>query len=149
MVHISNSRREMQQVAADFIQKQQPRTDMATIVTLSGDLGAGKTTFAQGVARGLGVDETVTSPTFVIEKIYGLTGQKFARFVHVDAYRLESAHELEVLGWREIAHDPSNLIVVEWPEKVAELIPKDATMVRFDIDGEKRIISINDGEESL
>src|SRR3989338_7645376 len=63
----------------------------ATFVTLQGELGAGKTAFTQAVARALDVTETVTSPTFVLEKIYLLNGRQFKRLIHIDAYRLEKA----------------------------------------------------------
>ncbi len=119
----------------------------ATIITLSGELGAGKTTFAQGVAKALGVTEAVTSPTFVLEKIYALESQKFSRLIHIDAYRLKGAHELEVLGWKELLADAGNLIVLEWPERVAEAIPEDAIRIRFDIHGDERTISINGSEK--
>jgi len=123
----------------------------ATLVTLSGELGAGKTTFAQAIARALGIEETVTSPTFVIEKIYALPeqpfdsaqGKKFSRLIHIDAYRLKGAHELAVLGWEELLADPGNLIILEWPERVADIVPEDAIRIKFDIDGEKRIISVD------
>ena len=138
---------EMNKHAADFVRALQPRADGATVVALSGDLGAGKTTFAQGVAAALGVAETVTSPTFVLEKIYALDGQQFSHLVHIDAYRLKGAHELEVLGWRELLEDTGNLIVIEWPERVAEAIPHSAVRISFSIDGEGRIITIN-GEET-
>ena len=121
---------------------------MATVVTLSGELGAGKTTFAQGIAKALGVEETVTSPTFVIEKIYQLEKQKFSRLVHIDAYRLNGAHELQMLGWDELLRDPQNLIVLEWPENVAELIPENAIRVRFEIEGDGRIITIDGKKEN-
>lgn len=129
--------------AAQFIADLSPRKDIATIVALSGDLGAGKTTFAQGIARALGVEEAVTSPTFVLEKIYELTGQKWARLIHIDAYRLKSEHELEVLGWKEIARDCGNLILIEWPEMVAELIPADAIRIMISGDGDTREVSVD------
>jgi len=132
-----------EQKGFDFIATLSPRSGGATIVTLSGELGAGKTTFAQGIARALGVEESVTSPTFVIENIYRLEGQNWARFIHIDAYRLVRADELLALGWREIAADPGNLIVLEWPERVGALIPEDAIKLRFDIEGEGRIITSN------
>ena len=125
----------------------QPAVRSATVITLSGELGAGKTTFVQEVARALGVSETVSSPTFVIEKIYELTDQKFSHLIHIDAYRLKDAEELKHLGWEEIAADAGNLICIEWPERVSELIPEGAIRVRFEIEGEGRIITI-DGEES-
>lgn len=138
---------ELKAYAARFAQRISAQSDRAAVVTLSGELGAGKTTFAQALAKALSVEEDVTSPTFVIEKIYQLSGQKFERLIHIDAYRLENPHELESLGWREIAADPANLIVLEWPERVLQLIPADAMSIRFDIAGDERTISIN-GKES-
>ncbi len=139
--------REMQLEAGDFCATLSPRPKDATVVTLSGELGAGKTTFVQGIAKALGVEGSVTSPTFVLEKIYALEGQKFSHLIHIDAYRLKSAHELEMLGWEELLADLGNLILLEWPENVAELIPEDAIRIRFDIHGDERTISINDEEK--
>jgi tRNA threonylcarbamoyladenosine biosynthesis protein TsaE len=141
-----DSLREFQAAAPALLSTLTPRTDQATLVTLSGELGAGKTTFTQALARALGVEEAVASPTFVIEKIYRLTRQKWQRLIHIDAYRLRFAKELAVLGWEELMKDPGDLIVLEWPEKVPELIPDDAVKVRIDIEGDGRIITI-DGEE--
>jgi tRNA threonylcarbamoyladenosine biosynthesis protein TsaE len=104
----------------------EPRGNVATLVTLSGELGAGKTTFTKAVARALGIIKVVTSPTFVLEKIYLLSGEtpKFKRLVHIDAYRLESGKDLAPLGFDELMHDEGNLILLEWPEKVADALPK-------------------------
>lgn len=135
----SNTGEELRSLATGFIGGLDPKSQ-ATLITLSGELGAGKTTFAQGIARALGVANTVTSPTFVIEKVYVLTGQKWDRLIHIDAYRLNSSHELEVLGWHELIADAGTIIVLEWPEKVADLIPPGAHELRFDIDGDARII---------
>lgn len=95
----------------------------ATLITLSGELGAGKTTFTQQIALALGVEEHVTSPTFVLEKIYDLTGEVFKRLVHIDAYRLEKGADLTPLGFTALMSDPGNLIVLEWPERVADALP--------------------------
>lgn len=142
----TTSAEELQQYAADFVRALTPNTQ-ATLVTLSGELGAGKTTWVQGAARALGVAETVSSPTFVIEKIYQLSDQKFGRLIHIDAYRLKSSHELEVLGWAELLADPQSLILLEWPERVTEILPKGAIALRFDIDNEHggRIITTTYG----
>jgi len=105
--------------ASLFIDALEPETNGATLITLSGELGAGKTTFTQAVARALGVEEVVTSPTFVIEKVYGIPeGGKFERLIHIDAYRLGTASELTALGFGEITSHPGNLIFLEWPENV-------------------------------
>jgi tRNA threonylcarbamoyladenosine biosynthesis protein TsaE len=141
-----SNRQEMEGFAATFAAGVMPHAGGAVLIALSGDLGAGKTTFAQAFGKALGVGENITSPTFVIEKIYQLQGQKFDRLVHIDAYRLESPHELEALGFKELLLDPKNLILLEWPQRVAELLPDDAVKIRFDIHGDERTISIN-GEE--
>ena len=139
----THSLEEFNKEAARFIAGLSPHPENAAVVTLSGELGAGKTTFVQAIARGLGVEESVTSPTFVLEKIYALNSQRFSHLIHIDAYRLKGAHELEALGWRELLADTGNLIVLEWPERVAEAIPEDAIRIRFDIHGDERTISIN------
>lgn len=131
----------MAEEARVFVAQLVPRAQ-ATVVTLSGDLGAGKTTFAKGVARALGITEHVTSPTFVIMKIYDLEGQAFKRLVHIDAYRLKGMHHLKVLGWEELLADAGNLILIEWPEKIAGAVPQDAVRLalRYSGEGEREII---------
>ncbi len=104
----------------------------ATVIGLSGDLGSGKTTFTQLVAKELGVTDEVTSPTFVIEKKYELNNSRFKYLIHIDAYRLAGGSELEVLGWRELVANPQNLIFVEWPELVNDVMPEEYTLLCFD-----------------
>lgn len=122
---------EMDAFAKTYIESLVPAKDAATVVALSGDLGAGKTTFAQAVAKVLGVAESVTSPTFVIEKIYKVTHPLFTHLIHIDAYRLEQSAELTKLGFAEVAHDPHNLVLIEWPEKVPEALPREAKRITF------------------
>ena len=135
MKYTSNSLEEFQKIANEFAENISSKKDKATIVGLYGELGAGKTTFTQTVAKNFGVEEIVTSPTFVIEKIYPVRndGRKrpisngageFTHLIHIDAYRLEKSSELLHLGWQEIISDPHNLILIEWPEKVADIMPK-------------------------
>ncbi len=122
------------------------RGRLATVVSLHGDLGAGKTTFVQGSARALGVKESVTSPTFVIQKIYPLQGQVFERLIHIDAYRLKDSHELEILNWSETLRDPANIIFIEWPERVEGAIPKYATLLKLRfVDDQTRGVEVMDG----
>jgi len=112
-----------------------PAGRQATLVTLSGELGAGKTAFVKAVARALGVEEVITSPTFVLEKIYLLSPElggrtsKFARLVHIDAYRLSKGSDLAPLGFDELMQDFENLILLEWPEKVSDALPAPAVHV--------------------
>lgn len=115
----------LQAEAARFASTLKPAVDSATLVTLSGELGAGKTSFTQGLATAFGVTEAVTSPTFVLEKIYTLpkNDQGFIQLVHIDAYRLEGSSALNPLGFREAMKDPFTLILLEWPENVSEGLP--------------------------
>ncbi len=133
---------EMEKLAGEFAARLVPEKDAATVVTLSGDLGAGKTTFAQALARAFGIEEDVTSPTFVIEKVYVPPKGPFTRFVHIDAYRLNGAHDLDVLGWKELLEEPRNLILIEWPEKVAQAIPESALRISLEyVDEHTRTIT--------
>jgi tRNA threonylcarbamoyladenosine biosynthesis protein TsaE len=90
----------------------------ALIVGLSGHLGAGKTAFTKGVGKALGIAEEITSPTFVIMKIYSTSHAHFKKLIHIDAYRLEDKNEMEVLKLNQLTRDPANLIIMEWPEHV-------------------------------
>ncbi|MHB1769941.1 MAG: tRNA (adenosine(37)-N6)-threonylcarbamoyltransferase complex ATPase subunit type 1 TsaE [Minisyncoccota bacterium] len=116
--------------AGRFVRELFPSTDAATLVTLSGELGAGKTAFAKAAALALGVEETVNSPTFVLEKVYRLPeGKHFKRFVHIDAYRLETGNDLAALGFDELMRNAENLIFLEWPEKVSDALPEPAARI--------------------
>jgi tRNA threonylcarbamoyladenosine biosynthesis protein TsaE len=118
----------------------------ALVVGLSGNLGSGKTAFVKAVALALGIRESVTSPTFVIEKIYNIfSGDptsvrgagSWGQLVHIDAYRIESARELEVLNFEELVEDPNNLILIEWPENVREILPEGTLMIRCEFVSEE------------
>lgn len=113
---------ELQVVARELLSSLTPQ-ETATLITLSGELGAGKTTFTQALARELGVTESVTSPTFVLEKIYDLANQPFKKLIHLDAYRLTGGKDLAPLNFEELLEEPMNLIVLEWPERVADALP--------------------------
>jgi tRNA threonylcarbamoyladenosine biosynthesis protein TsaE len=108
------------------------------VVVLAGDLGAGKTTFVQGVAVALGVDERVTSPTFTIVHQY----EGRLPLVHVDVYRLDRLGELYDLGLEDLA-DGAGAMVIEWGDVVAQALPTDRLVVRLEIgaDDDERIIS--------
>ena len=105
--------------------------NQATVIALQGDLGAGKTTFAQEVGKILGVRENMHSPTFVIMKVYEVDFKGFKNLIHIDAYRIEKEGELLHLGWNEIIKEPENLVLIEWPENVPGLIPKNAIKILF------------------
>ena len=98
-------------------------THAATLVTLSGDLGAGKTTLVQALALALGVKESVSSPTYVIMKSYTIAWGGFTKLVHIDLYRLEKPEELAALNLEMVFSDPGNLVCIEWPERAGDLLP--------------------------
>lgn len=103
-----------------------------SVLSLFGDLGSGKTTFVKGLAEGLGVKTSVNSPTFNILKLYKIKGNSKAQlFCHIDAYRLNSASDLESLGFQELLQDKNIIIAVEWAEKVKTALPKNSIKIKF------------------
>jgi tRNA threonylcarbamoyladenosine biosynthesis protein TsaE len=125
----TTSAAETQSLAAEFAAALPPDTTLA----LHGNLGVGKTTFVQGLARGFGIDATVTSPTFTIFTLY--RGPR--TLVHLDAYRLERDAQIESLMLDDFLTSPYCL-AVEWPEKIASWIPKDALHLTLGIASDDR-----------
>ncbi len=114
----------------------------ALLIGLEGELGGGKTTFVQGFAKGLGIKERILSPTFVILKKFKIRKKsKFKNFYHIDCYRLSNYKDILNLGFQEILNNKENIIAVEWPEKVKEILPSNYLFLKFDfIDFEERRI---------
>lgn len=104
------------------------------ILALSGDLGAGKTTFVQGLGTRLGVLEPIQSPTFVILNIY-------KSLFHFDLYRLKTASEFTSLGFEEY-FEREGICAIEWPDRIAHLLPSRTLHIDFSYDGEKRIATV-------
>lgn len=130
----TRSAEETRRAAEEFIRalSKQPAVARAWLVCLWGDLGSGKTTFAQGVARALGVAETVNSPTFLIMKKYPLGAPRAGKdLYHFDLYRLAGSQELLELGWEEILAAAGSVVLVEWPEKICGILPKERFDLRF------------------
>ncbi|MBI2004644.1 tRNA (adenosine(37)-N6)-threonylcarbamoyltransferase complex ATPase subunit type 1 TsaE [Patescibacteria group bacterium] len=104
----------------------------ATIIALLGDLGAGKTTFVQALAKELGIADTIQSPTYVLMKSYHIPHHpRFARLIHIDAYRLEGAKEFAALRPERFLEDPHNLVCIEWPERVGGALPVPDMTLQF------------------
>jgi tRNA threonylcarbamoyladenosine biosynthesis protein TsaE len=108
----------------------------AYVVTLSGELGAGKTTFVQSLARELGIRESVQSPTFVLAKSYETAVSWPKRIVHIDAYRLNGFNDLRPLDWEREVGNTDTLILLEWPECVAPLSPLPDMQIVFSVESQ-------------
>ncbi len=144
-IFLSSSGEETQHLAGKFARDMLETPDRkpkgAFVVGLKGDLGSGKTTFAQGFARSLGIQEKVLSPTFVIIKSYPLRrsearpakrGGKIQNLYHIDCYRIKDEKDILKLGWDNIVSDPKNIILIEWPERIQKILPKDAMSISFE-----------------
>jgi tRNA threonylcarbamoyladenosine biosynthesis protein TsaE len=106
----------------------------ATTIALRGNLGSGKTTFVQELAKELGITDLVQSPTYVLMKSYPISYKHFNRLVHIDAYRLENAEEFKTLKPQSLFNDGHALICVEWPERVGKALPTADIVINFSSD---------------
>lgn len=105
------------------------------VICLQGDLGAGKTTLVQGIAKGWGSLDLVSSPTFILVNVYRRADQ--SQLFHMDAYRLDSTSEAEELDLDSMLADGA--LIIEWPERIAELIPTERLWIKLEhVDDEER-----------
>ena len=114
--HETHSEDETIVCGEEFSRKLRP----GDIVALCGELGSGKTRFVQGVCRGLGVSEHVTSPTFTILNEYCVNGTPI---YHFDFYRMKTLQELREIGFKEYVNSVEGICLIEWAERVKELLP--------------------------
>ena len=106
---------------------------------LVGEMGAGKTHFVKGLAKGLGIDEVITSPTFALHNVY--SGRLTLN--HFDFYRIDDSEEVAILGLDEFFHDPNGVAAIEWSESVADLLPKHCITVSIEkLDDNTRKITV-------
>lgn len=148
--HITTSPRETQELAKELA----GRLRGGDVVCLAGDLGAGKTTFAQGLLEALGAEGPYTSPTFTIVREYTLgnyelriknqekskksdqanqanKANKLNRAYHIDAYRISEA-DADSIGWDDMMNDKKAVTIVEWPERIRGIIPPEAIRITFE-----------------
>jgi tRNA threonylcarbamoyladenosine biosynthesis protein TsaE len=127
----SHSPAETQDLAAKLAAKiiSAKPDDGAAVIALEGDLGAGKTTFVQGFTRALGIKEAVKSPTFLLMKQYDIGSDR--QLYHIDCYRLEDHTSLLPLEIQEILKNPSNIVLIEWAERIEQILPQDRITIRL------------------
>lgn len=117
-----------------------PELKPGDVICLEGDLGAGKTTFTQGLAAALGVPGRVTSPTFCIVQEHK---SEDVLLVHMDLYRLHGEEDVEAIGWEDYLARGA-IFVIEWPERAGSLIPQSARRVEFrHLGEERRLVAID------
>lgn len=108
----------------------------AQILGLEGDLGGGKTTFLQGFAKGLGIEQKILSPTFVIMRKFSISTKAYnlkpKTFFHIDCYRIRKSKEILDLGFKEIISNPQNIVAVEWADRIKNILPKTTSILKFE-----------------
>ena len=163
---ITENFKETQKIAGVLARQiiQKLSDDKALVIGLEGELGAGKTTFVKGFAKALGVKEKILSPTFVLMKFYRIRksaiqslensrarsrGSRVTRIadfqflIHIDAYRLKDHRDLIPLGIKEMLSNPENIVLIEWSDRVAKILPKKYIQIHFDhVNENTRKISI-------
>lgn len=114
------------------------------IVALSGDLAAGKTTLTAALLEALGYDGHVASPTFVLERRYPLRKSKITEVIHLDFYRLDK-EQIGSVDWQDTVGQTGTLTLIEWPERVATLLPPQTKTIKLEIiDGQTRRLTLSE-----
>lgn len=136
--YISKSDTETKAIASRIAKESKNR-----IFALTGELGAGKTVFVQGFAKGLGISEKIISPTFVLIRLYQIP-QSPKTLYHIDLYRLDKTEDFHELGLNEILANPNNIVLIEWAEKIKHTLPEDTAIISFKkVNNSIRRITIN------
>ena len=157
MEYTSNSPLQTKKIASKIL----PKLKGKNIICLYGELGAGKTTFVQGLAKALGIKKRLTSPTFILLKEYKVASHQppatrmginwkletgnWKHLIHVDCYRLASEKDLKSIDLTEIWEDKQNLVIIEWAEKFSQILPRQRIDIKFEHTGKnKRKITIDE-----
>ncbi len=144
--YTTSSPRETEKLAKFFGESILQFRNSKTIIALEGDLGAGKTTFIKGLARGFGITKKVTSPTFIIARTYPLPkgSHRIKTFFHIDAYRLKTPHDVETSGVHEMLKMKRRVIAIEWADLIENLLPSSTIIVKIKhVKGNRREISFS------
>lgn len=128
----THSARETQRFARQFTKALQSVFPFgsAVVCALDGNLGSGKTTFVQGMARALGIPQAMTSPTFLLMRSFTVSGKGFRTFIHVDSWRIDS-NDLVHLGVQDALCNPRILVCIEWAKRVKTILPRDTIWLTF------------------
>ena len=130
---ITNTYEETRKVGVDFAD----HLHGGEVITLEGELGAGKTTFMQGLAKGLGIANNIISPTFIIMRRYVLPlGRRVKMLYHIDLYRITQEKDIIDLGLPELMGDPENIVAIEWPEIMAGVLPENTIRIKIVYSGD-------------
>ncbi|MFA6252579.1 MAG: tRNA (adenosine(37)-N6)-threonylcarbamoyltransferase complex ATPase subunit type 1 TsaE [Candidatus Paceibacterota bacterium] len=117
--------------------------EKALVLALDGELGAGKTTFLKGFAKGLGLNKKIQSPTFIIMNRFSLSSKKYTDFYHFDCYRIENGKEMDCLDLNDVLDKKTNIVCIEWASKIKNLLPKKTINIDFKVgNGNERVIKI-------
>jgi tRNA threonylcarbamoyladenosine biosynthesis protein TsaE len=139
---LTNSFEETQNLGIELARK----LNGGEVLTLHGDLGSGKTTFMQGLAKGLGIKRRIISPTFIIMRTYDIENKesKIENLYHVDLYRIESENDVDGLGLMELLGEKENIVAIEWPDKIEHLLPENKIDIYFEyLEDDKRSITFS------
>jgi len=142
---ITNSEQE----TYDFAQKFADNLKGGEVIGLMGDLGSGKTIFTKGLAKGLGIKQAITSPTFILMRLYEIreadrkkeAANIIKRFCHIDAYRTKDELDIVSIGAEDFMGQKDTVTVVEWADKIRDILPRRTLYIHFEFQsGEKRLI---------
>lgn len=141
---ISKSEKETEKIAAEIAKKLRS----GEVIALIGNLGTGKTVFVRGLAKAFGIKKNITSPSFVLMKVYRIKNcqLKIKNFIHVDAYRLKNEKDLIDIGILDWLGKKDTLTVIEWAERVKKILPKKAIKIKIKFgrrEGERNILLKN------
>jgi len=126
--------KETYELASDFVKE---TIAGKFLLCLEGDLGAGKTTFTQGILKEFDAEGPYTSPTFNIIKEYNVDKYGIERIYHIDAYRIGSG-DMELIGFRDIINNDKALTIIEWPENIRDVLPEDVSVISCEVVDENK-----------
>lgn len=136
MEYISKSEKETSAIAQKFARTLKG----GEVIGLIGELGAGKTTFTKAIAKTLGVSKRLTSPTFVLMKIYEAKNDSIKNLVHIDAYRLKTTGDLLAIGAEEYLERPDTITIIEWADRIKNILPKKTKLIKITTQEKDRLI---------